>query len=122
MEAKSRNIWAIYGAVIACAFAIVLMVQNDYDNRASRLDLKIMTLELKGQSSVIDRMGVLRNYTRATAEKLQVVAVLFAVALALFSAAIATDGWGSRFLLGCSLLASMGGAGVILLALKGTVL
>lgn len=83
-----KNALAVYGALVACILAIVLMLGNNYESKANRLDLKVMTLELKGDSSVIDRMGVLRNHTRAQAENLQVAALLLAIALVLFSTAI----------------------------------
>lgn len=86
-----RNTLAVYGAIVACVLAIVLMLGNNLENKAARLDLKVMTLELKGDSSVIDRMGKLRNLTRARAETMQVAAIFLVVALALFSIAIVVE-------------------------------
>jgi hypothetical protein len=88
MTSKYRKALAIYGAIVACVLAVLLMLGNNLENRAARLDLKVMTLELKGNTSVIDRMGKLRNLTRAKAETLQIAAIFLVVALALFSFAI----------------------------------
>ena len=91
MSNKYRKTLAIYGAILACVLAIVLMLGNNYENRATRLDLKVMTLELKGDASVIDRMGKLRNLIRAKAETLQIAAIFLVVGLALFSIAITIE-------------------------------
>lgn len=88
---RFKNVLAIYGSILACCLAVALMIGNNLENKAARLDLKVMTLELKGDSSVIDRMGKLRNLTRAKAETMQVAAIFLVVALALFSIAIGID-------------------------------
>jgi hypothetical protein len=67
--------------------ALVSMKEDDYRSRASRIDLKVMTLELKGQSAVIDRMGTMRNQARAKAEQFEAAALLLTIGLVIGSLA-----------------------------------
>lgn len=95
MADRIKSFTALYLVILACALAVVSMKEDDYRSQASRLDLKVMTLELKGQSAVIDRMGVLRNQSRAKAEQFQAAVLLLTIGLvigslaALFSAPLA---------------------------------
>jgi hypothetical protein len=83
-----RAFISVYLMAIACAFGLVSIEQGNFESQASRLDLKVMTLELKGQSSVIDRMGVLRNHTRAKAVKMEQAVRLLAIALPVAATAL----------------------------------
>lgn len=115
INSASRNGLAVYGTVLACVLAIVLMVQGNYESTAGRLDLKVMTLELKKQANVIDRMGVLRNRIRAKAEMLQFAAFAFVVSMALFSWAVSLEGVPSWPFMWGSLVMAVVGGGMILL-------
>jgi hypothetical protein len=84
---RFRSVIAVYLVLLGCALAVVSMKENDYRSRASRLDLKVMTLELKGQSAVIDRMGVLRNQARAKAEQFEAAALMLTISLVIGSLA-----------------------------------
>ena len=106
MTDRAKSIVAIYLATIACCLAVVSMVEDEYRSRAFRLDLKVMTLELKGQSSIIDRMGVLRNHTRAKAAKMQTAVLLLAIAFAVASPALIANVAGAWFLILTSWVAS----------------
>jgi hypothetical protein len=95
MTDRLKSLTALYLVILGCALAVVSMKEDDYRSRASRLDLKVMTLELKGQSAVIDRMGVLRNQSRAKAEQFEAAMLLLTIGLiigslgALFAAPLA---------------------------------
>lgn len=108
MTDRYKSLIAIYLSITACCLAVASMKEDDYRSRAFRLDLKVMTLELKGQSSVIDRMGILRNQTRAKAEKMEAAVLLLAIAFAVASPALIAGVAGAWFLIGISWLASSG--------------
>ncbi len=97
---------ALYMSLVASSLAIVISKGNSYENQALRLDLKVMTLELKGQSSVIDRMGRLRNAVRAKAEVFQTSALLLAIAVTVLAPALSTLNPAIFFLVAVSFIAS----------------
>jgi hypothetical protein len=95
MVDRLKSLTALYLVILGCALAVVSMKEDDYRSRASRIDLKVMTLELKGQSAVIDRMGTMRNQARAKAEYFEAAILLLTIGLvigslsALFAAPLA---------------------------------
>ena len=87
------NITAAWIAIVVLALGVASDRESEFRQQAQRLDLKVMTLELKGQSAVIDRMGVFRNETRATAEKWEAVVLRLSLAAAIAAVAITVTGW-----------------------------
>ena len=108
---QDREGWlSVYAVVIASALALVLMIGNDYQIAAGRVDLKIMTLRLQKQAPTIPKLGKLRNRIRAKAEELQKAAFFLVISLALISVAIASSGFVVRPIFLASLFAAGCGA------------
>lgn len=105
MTDRARFILHWYIVIVATALAIILSHHNSMESRALRLDLKVMTLEIKGETDTIIPMGKLRNETRAKAEKLQRSALFLAIALATISPALGATS-GVRVLVGVSFIAA----------------
>ena len=82
-DTRLKNLAALW--VVVLGFAVILTAQAEDEHRrtAARLDLKVMTLELQGQSAVIDRMGRWRNDERAKANAWEGVVLRLAAAAVL---------------------------------------
>ncbi len=106
-RSTATGVWLI---LLTLALILSAKFENDYRTRAHRLDLKVMTLELKGQSAIIDRMGRWRNETRATAERFEAAVLSFSAAAAFAGIALAAPGiW--LVVMPLSALAAISGTG-----------
>ena len=106
MTDRGKAYIAIWLSFLACAFAVANMKEDSFRSTASRLDLKVMTLEIKGPSALIPRMGKLRNETRAKAEQMEAAVVLLAIGLAVAAPAMIASMAGAWVLLSVSGIAA----------------
>lgn len=93
---------AIYLAFVACILGVANIAEGNYRELAQRADLKLMVLELKGQSAVIPKFGILRNQKRRIANRIQAGVVLILISLATGTAALVASWRGAQILLGVS--------------------
>jgi hypothetical protein len=91
-DARLKNLAALWVVVLGFAVIVTAQAEDEHRRTAARLDLKVMTLELKGQSAVIDRMGRWRNAERARANAWENVVLRLAAAAVL--AAVSTQAVG----------------------------
>ena len=110
MTDRAKSTITVYGSIIACILAAVLMLHNSFESNAMRLDLKMVELRLKKKPSIINRMGALRNEVRARANKLQIAALLFAIALAVVTPILVSSGIGARVMAFVSFSSAASGA------------
>jgi len=96
----------LYLIAVSIALGGTLLLQSDYESKALRLDLKVMTLEIKDQSAIIDRMGKFRNQTRAIAQKLQLAVFLLLIAVILGAEGRRVEGSDDWFLIAVSVMAT----------------
>lgn len=114
ISTKTSIYRTVYVAILGCALAVASMVERNYSETASRLDLKVMTLELKGKST--QKMGILRNDYRRRSVRFQFAVTLLAIAVAMGVASLAIVGGGIWILLGVSLIATASSGYFIALA------
>jgi hypothetical protein len=88
-----NDLTAVWIAILVLALGVASDRESQFRQEAQRLDLKVMTLELQGNSSIIDRMGVLRNQKRATAERWESTALSLSLAAAIAAVTILVTGW-----------------------------
>ena len=110
MTDRAKSTITVYGSIIACILAAVLMLHNSFESNAMRIDLKMVELRLGKQSPTIHRMGTLRNEVRARANKLQIAALLFAIALAVVTPILVSSGIGARVMALVSFSSAVSGA------------
>jgi hypothetical protein len=108
-----KNFAALWIVVLGFAVIITTQAEDEHRRTAARLDLKVMTLEIKGQSAVIDRMGRWRNAERAAANAWEDVVLRLAVAAVL--AAVSTQAMGS-VALAILIVSGVQGADALLMA------
>jgi len=89
-RAKFTAIWA---AILMIAWGLAVKFEGDYRDLAARLDLKILTLEVKGSGAVIPHMNDWRNANRAAAKRLEAAVVALGVAAGVAAIAAAVTGF-----------------------------
>jgi len=87
------NVTAAWIAILVLALGVASHFESDHRQQAQRLDLKVMTLELKGTSAVIPRMNRWRNEARAKAEKWERAVLSLSLAAAIAAISITVTGW-----------------------------
>ena len=91
-DASLKNLAALWVVILGFAVIVTAQAEDEHRRTASRLDLKVMTLELQGNATVIDRMGRWRNAERAKANQWENVVLRLAAAAVL--AAVSTQAVG----------------------------
>ena len=94
-----KNIAAVWVTILVVAFGLASNQEDNYRQKAQRLDLKIMTLEMTGKPKVIPRMGKLRNESRAMAEVWENRALVLSLATGIAAVSMAASGYMALILL-----------------------
>jgi len=92
MSNARQNVTAAWIALLVLALGVASHFESDHRQKAQRLDLKVMTLELKRTSAVIPRVNRWRNETRATAEKWERAVLSLSLAAAIAAISITVTG------------------------------